>query len=43
MTPKERILAIRNRQTVDRITIDLWHTPETSIAINGDLKILAGR
>ena len=28
MSPKERILAILNRQPVDRIPIDLWHTPE---------------
>jgi uroporphyrinogen decarboxylase len=28
MTPKERVLAILNRQPVDRIPIDLWHTPE---------------
>ena len=28
MTPKQRILAILNRQPVDRIPVDLWHTPE---------------
>jgi uroporphyrinogen decarboxylase len=28
MTPRERILAILNRQPVDRLPIDLWHTPE---------------
>ena len=33
MTPKERILAILNRQPVDRIPVDLWHTPEISAAL----------
>jgi uroporphyrinogen decarboxylase len=28
MTPKERILATLNRQPVDRIPVDLWHTEE---------------
>jgi uroporphyrinogen decarboxylase len=28
MTPKERILAVLNREPVDRIPVDLWHTPE---------------
>lgn len=28
MTARERILAILNRQPVDRLPIDLWHTPE---------------
>lgn len=28
MTPKQRILAILNREPVDRIPVDLWHTPE---------------
>ena len=28
MTPRERVLAILNRQPVDRIPVDLWHTPE---------------
>lgn len=28
MTPKERILAILNREPVDRIPVDIWHTPE---------------
>lgn len=28
MTHRERILAILNRQPVDRLPIDLWHTPE---------------
>jgi uroporphyrinogen decarboxylase len=33
MTPKERILAILNRQPVDRIPVDLWHTPEIAAAL----------
>ena len=33
MTPKERILAILNRQPVDRIPVDLCHTPEISAAL----------
>jgi uroporphyrinogen decarboxylase len=28
MNPKERVLAVLNRQPVDRIPVDLWHTPE---------------
>jgi len=28
MTPRERILAILRREPVDRIPVDLWHTPE---------------
>lgn len=28
MTPRERVLAILDRKPVDRIPIDLWHTPE---------------
>lgn len=28
MTPKERILAVLARQPVDRLPIDLWHTPD---------------
>lgn len=28
MTPKERILATLNREPVDRLPVDLWHTPE---------------
>ena len=28
MTSKERILAILNRQPVDRLPVDIWHTPE---------------
>jgi uroporphyrinogen decarboxylase len=33
MTPKERILAILSRQPVDRLPVDLWHTPEISAAL----------
>lgn len=28
MTPRERVLAILNRRPVDRLPVDLWHTPE---------------
>jgi uroporphyrinogen decarboxylase len=28
VTPRERILAIMNREPVDRMPVDLWHTPE---------------
>jgi uroporphyrinogen decarboxylase len=28
MTPRERILAVLNRQPVDRLPVDLWHAPE---------------
>ena len=28
MNPKERILAVLNREPVDRIPVDLWHTLE---------------
>jgi uroporphyrinogen decarboxylase len=28
MTPRERILAVLNRQAVDRLPVDLWYTPE---------------
>lgn len=33
MTPKQRILAILNREPVDRIPVDLWHTPEIAAAL----------
>ena len=33
MTHKERILAILNRQPVDRLPVDLWHTPEIAAAL----------
>ncbi|MFP5209781.1 MAG: hypothetical protein ACLGRW_10875, partial [Acidobacteriota bacterium] len=28
MNSRERILAVLNRQPVDRLPVDLWHTPE---------------
>lgn len=28
MKPRERILAVLNREPVDRMPVDLWHTPE---------------
>jgi uroporphyrinogen decarboxylase len=28
MTPKERVLAVVKREPVDRLPVDLWHTPE---------------
>jgi uroporphyrinogen decarboxylase len=33
MTPKERVLAVLNRQPVDRLPIDLWHTPEVAASL----------
>ena len=33
MTPRERVLAVLNRQPVDRLPIDLWHTPEVAAAL----------
>jgi uroporphyrinogen decarboxylase len=33
MTPKERILAVLNRQPVDRLPVDLWYTPEIAVAL----------
>jgi uroporphyrinogen decarboxylase len=33
MTPRERILAVLNRQPVDRLPVDLWHTPEVAAAL----------
>lgn len=38
MTPKERILAILNRQPVDRLPVDLWHTPEIAAALRQHFK-----
>ena len=28
MNEKERVLAVLERQPVDRLPVDLWHTPE---------------
>ncbi len=33
MTPKERILAVLGRKPVDRLPVDLWHTPEIGAAL----------
>lgn len=33
MTPKERVLAVLARQPVDRLPVDLWHTPEIGAAL----------
>jgi uroporphyrinogen decarboxylase len=33
VTPRERILAILARQPVDRLAVDLWHTPEIGQAL----------
>jgi uroporphyrinogen decarboxylase len=33
MTPKERILAVLHRRPVDRVPVDLWHTPEVGAAL----------
>jgi len=33
MTAKQRVLAILDRQPVDRLAVDLWHTPEVAAAL----------
>ena len=33
MTPKNRVLAILHRQPVDRLPVDLWHTPEIAAGL----------
>lgn len=33
MTPKERVLAILDRRPVDRMPVDLWHTPEVAASL----------
>lgn len=33
MTPKERIRAVLDRKPVDRLPVDLWHTPEIAEAL----------
>ena len=33
MTPRERILATLDRRPVDRLPVDLWHTPEIGAAL----------
>jgi len=39
MTPKQRILAVLNRQPVDRLPVDLWHTPEVAAALRNYFKV----
>jgi uroporphyrinogen decarboxylase len=39
MTPKERVLAVLNRQPVDRLPVDLWHTPEVAAALRSHFKV----
>ena len=39
MTPKERILAVLNRHPVDRLPVDLWHTPEIAAALRSHFKV----
>ena len=45
MTPKQRILAVLQRKPVDRLPVDLWHTPEvgemlrTHFAVSDDLAL----
>ena len=34
MTARERVLAVLNRDPVDRLPVDLWHTPEVGAAIS---------
>lgn len=33
MTPRERVLAVLERHPVDRLPVDLWHTPEIAAAL----------
>lgn len=33
MTPRERVLAVLDRRPVDRLPVDLWHTPEIGAAL----------
>jgi uroporphyrinogen decarboxylase len=39
MTPKARILAILNRQPVDRLPVDLWHTPEIAASLRQHFQV----
>ena len=39
MTPKERILAVFNRQPVDRLPVDLWLTPEIAAALRNHFNV----
>ncbi len=33
MNPRERVLAVLNRKTVDRLPVDLWYTPEVQAGL----------
>lgn len=35
MNSRERILAVLNRQPVDRLPVDLWYTPEIGAIVEG--------
>jgi uroporphyrinogen decarboxylase len=39
MAPKERTLAVLNGQPVDRLPVDLWHTPEIAAALRNHFKV----
>lgn len=39
MTPKERILATLERKPVDRLPVDLWHTPEIGAALRQHFRV----
>lgn len=39
MNHRERILATLNRQPVDRLPVDLWHTPEVLAALKQHLGV----
>jgi len=39
MTPKERILAVLSRQPVDRLPVDLWHTPEVAADLRRHFRV----
>ena len=39
MTPKERVAAVLNREPVDRLPVDLWHTPEIGAALQARLSV----
>ena len=35
MTPRERVLAVINREPVDRLPVDIWHTDEVGELLRG--------
>jgi len=39
MTPRERVLAVLNRQPVDRFPVDLWYTPQVGQALCEHFKV----